>query len=413
MSWPSIIAGVAAALVVTFSSKVIWSTRKKWFSLSDLHPIPTVGPSYPLLSYFGAVKLLFNSSRVIQKGYEQYKCHGLFKFADFRSWTIVVSGSQFIEDIRKAPEDVLEFEAAIDELTRELNVTFYDIRDEIVAAFCDLVPPTEGWTKSPAFGTTLNIVRWASVRKLEERQRNAELHGRNYVGKPEDLLSWFMDEVDGDTDEEKLKHVVFHLMIVNFGAVYTIATSFAQALYHLAAHPEYVHPLREEIERVTASEGWTKSSMGELRKLDSFLKESQRMSGLSTLACYRRVRKPFVFSNGTCIPTGMTIAVASWSTHMDNSIYPNAATFDAFRYVDEDSQMVTPSPNFLAFGIGRHMCPGRFFTVVILKAMMSHVLMNYDVKLESNVERPKSSWFLTDYVPNSTANVMFRKRVYS
>ena len=37
----------------------------------------------------------------------------------------------------------------------------------------------------------------------------------------QDLLTWFMEEVDGGSDEEKLKHIAFHFLGVNFGAVYT------------------------------------------------------------------------------------------------------------------------------------------------------------------------------------------------
>ena len=49
-------------------------------------------------------------------------------------------------------------------------------------------------------------------------------------------------------------------------------------LYDLAAHPEYVQPMREEVEKILGHEGWTKSSVLKLRKLDSFIKESQRLA---------------------------------------------------------------------------------------------------------------------------------------
>jgi len=35
------------------------------------------------------------------------------------------------------------------------------------------------------------------------------------------MLSWFLDDVDGNTDEEKLKHIAFHILTVDYGAVYT------------------------------------------------------------------------------------------------------------------------------------------------------------------------------------------------
>ena len=51
-------------------------------------------------------------------------------------------------------------------------------------------------------------------------------------------------------------------------------------MFHLAAQPEFAEPMREEIIRVTRSEGWTKTAMNKLRRVDSFLKESQRHNGI-------------------------------------------------------------------------------------------------------------------------------------
>ncbi len=51
------------------------------------------------------------------------------------------------------------------------------------------------------------------------------------------------------------------------------------ALFYLATHPEYVQPMREEVEAVINADGWTKAAVGRLWKVDSFLKESQRLSG--------------------------------------------------------------------------------------------------------------------------------------
>lgn len=55
---------------------------------------------------------------------------------------------------------------------------------------------------------------------------------------------------------------------------------FTHALYHLAANPEYAQPLREEVDTIVREDGWSKASVGKMRKIDSFLKESQRFNGL-------------------------------------------------------------------------------------------------------------------------------------
>ena len=54
--------------------------------------------------------------------------------------------------------------------------------------------------------------------------------------------------------------------------------------------------------------------------------------------------------------------------------------------------------------------PGRFFAANELKAMMAHIVMNYDVKFEDEGVRPPNMWFGINVVPDPTAKVMFRKR---
>ena len=105
------------------------------------------------------------------------------------------------------------------------------------------------------------------------------------------------------------------------------------ALFNLATHPEYAQPMREEVKAVINEEVWTKSSTSKLRKVDSFLRESQRLSGnsacmycafLQLLQCFftwlpvtvrRKVLKDFTFSNGTIIPAGCMIGIPHRSVH--------------------------------------------------------------------------------------------------
>lgn len=51
-------------------------------------------------------------------------------------------------------------------------------------------------------------------------------------------------------------------------------------MYALASNKEYARVMREEVESIVNEEGWTKKSMQKMRKVDSFMKETQRMYGL-------------------------------------------------------------------------------------------------------------------------------------
>lgn len=42
--------------------------------------------------------------------------------------------------------------------------------------------------------------------------------------------------------------------------------------------PQYIQPLRKEVEAIVAKEGWSKMSLTKMCKLDSFIRESLRFN---------------------------------------------------------------------------------------------------------------------------------------
>ncbi|KIM38977.1 hypothetical protein M413DRAFT_447338 [Hebeloma cylindrosporum] len=250
----------------------------------------------------------------------------------------------------------------------------------------------------------------AARRKQREESSNTD-------ERPLDFLTWLMDEAKGE--EATDWYLASRILTVNFTAIHTSSMTFMHAFYYLAAFPEYMTPLREEIEEVIQREGWTKAGIDQMYKLDSFIKESQRLHPLSVVAMQRVAVKDHTFTDGTMVPRGTTLAVALDSVHLNENIYSDPLTFDPFRFVKLKEQdttgrkfdIVTTSVESLAFGHGRHACPGRYFAACELKVMFAHIVMNYDVKLENENVRPKDLWFVTSCVPNPNAKVLFRKRV--
>jgi cytochrome P450 len=53
--------------------------------------------------------------------------------------------------------------------------------------------------------------------------------------------------------------------------------TLAQVFYRLVDNPDYVEPLRQEVEAVLAEEGWTKAGIDKMHKIDSFIRETQRL----------------------------------------------------------------------------------------------------------------------------------------
>jgi hypothetical protein len=52
-------------------------------------------------------------------------------------------------------------------------------------------------------------------------------------------------------------------------------------LYRLLANPEYIEPLREEVDAVIKEEGWTKAGIDKMYKIDSLIRETQRVDGFT------------------------------------------------------------------------------------------------------------------------------------
>ncbi|KAJ7133819.1 cytochrome P450 [Mycena filopes] len=268
---------------------------------------------------------------------------------------------------------------------------------------------------------------------LEDRLEKERQYGQDWADRPNDLISWLLDFADAS--ERTAPALALRILATNMAAIHTSSTTLTAALYDLAAYPEHFLPMREEAERVVAEEDWTKVALNNMYKIDSFLRESQRLNGTGPIAMTRRVvaRDGFTFSDGTNVPCGAFLSVPGTSTHYDQANYENAETFDGFRFSRvrelqhgarsaaakvEDSEegsffnrhMVSTAPEHVVFGHGRHACPGRFFAATELKAMLAHLLINYDVKAETEGKRPPDMAFGMLRIPGPKGRIWVRRR---
>ncbi|KAK0212166.1 cytochrome P450 [Desarmillaria ectypa] len=294
-----------------------------------------------------------------------------------------------------------------------VNVTAYA---HVINLFPSFLKPILGSIFTPRRHATAKMKKILGE-TIRERLRQDDVHGKDWPGKPNDFLSWLIDATNGYSERRTVRDLVFRLLGLNFAAIHTTSITFTTALYALAAHSEYVEILRDEVEAAIAEEGWTKAATGKMNKLDSFIKEAQRRyGGVNVFSMLRTVRKKdFVFSDGTVVPAGNQIAVAAYSMHMDEGKYEDPLEFKPWRFYDKRQeegesnrhQMISLSLDYVLFGNGRPACPGRFFAVNEIKILMSHVLLNFDVKMD---KVPEAGWFLSDRFPNTNSKVLFRKR---
>nr|VWO96347.1 Uncharacterized protein [Ganoderma boninense] len=286
----------------------------------------------------------------------------------------------------------------------------------IINLFPDVLKPLIA-KAVPMVGKNKAVLMPMVVPLLQERQRMLDAHGPEWEDKPRDMLQWLLEEAQAKGTP--FDNVVEKVLLVNFGAIHTSSGAFTHALYNLAAHTQYIAPLREEVENIVAAEGWSKASVGKMRKLDSFFKESMRLADGSFLNLFRKAVKDVTLSDGTRIPKGTLVAAAAVTAHSDDTRYTAPDVFDPFRFARlreggsteaTKHQLVNTSVDFITFGHGRHACPGRFFAANELKTMMAYLLLNYDVKFAEEGKRPPNLRFGPANLPSHTAQVLFRKR---
>ncbi|KAM6492346.1 Cytochrome P450 [Amanita muscaria] len=245
------------------------------------------------------------------------------------------------------------------------------------------------------------------------------LYGKDSPEKPNDAVSWLVDYSRNEPSHAKrVRSMVLRMLLINFAGIRTPTIAFTHVLFELASRPEYVQPMREEIEATIQQEGWSKTSLGKLRKVDSFIKETLRLSNFFSTVMQRKAMKDFTFSNGVTVPAGSTIAVPLAPTHIDPEYYTDPETFDGFRFekmrdkegMGNKHQLISLDSSYVLFGGGGRACPGRFFATHLLKVMLVHILLNYDVQMANGRARTDERTFGKVALPDPKAQVMFRKR---
>ncbi|KAG5350609.1 hypothetical protein C0989_010177 [Termitomyces sp. Mn162] len=436
------IAVVLSSLYIASSLHRVWTNRRA------LSKIPTIGDSKSgsISSYIGigAYRSPRGAHDLVQEGYNKHR-GAAFKISDAGSkWVVVVSGRRMVDDIRKAADDRISarhgnievfrlvyiigpkvcydayhVEIIKSSLTRGLVERFEDVKSEVKDAFdeLDLGFRVSDYHEDNDYDDSLVSRAMAHLRPIiEERLEKDAEYGKDWPGRPNDIISWLLERAQGE--QRTVRDITMRILTMNFAAIHSTSMVFTNVLFDLAAHPSFVTGLREEVERVIREEGLTPASFHKMVKLDSFIKESQRLAA-GAVNMWRKVLEDFTFSDGTFVPKGNLIAVANFAMHHDEENYSDAFSFDGFRFSKmrekelegySKHQMVTLSDEYIVFGYGKHACPGCFFAVNELKALFVHTLLNYDVAFMDDGPRPAHCWFNLSVSPDPRASVMFRKR---
>ena len=93
--------------------------------------------------------------------------------------------------------------------------------------------------------------------------------------KASDAIGWMVECARGRKIDYAAAQLSFSL-----AAIHLSSETMTMCLLQLCDMPELIESLREDCRRVLDNSGWTKQALQDMRLLDSFMRECQRMRDL-------------------------------------------------------------------------------------------------------------------------------------
>ena len=140
----------------------------------------------------------------------------------------------------------------------------------------------------------------------------------------------------------------------------------------------------------------TKAAVDRLFRVDSAIRESIRLSDVAMTALARDVvSSKLDLGNGIQVPRGVRIVFPTQAIHRGPRYYEDPLHFDPFRFsrrfegaadpigrrASGQESITSITDSFLAFGHGKHACPGRWFAAQTMKQALATILLNFDVEV--------------------------------
>ncbi|PPQ99410.1 hypothetical protein CVT24_005397 [Panaeolus cyanescens] len=173
-----------------------------------------------------------------------------------------------------------------------------------------------------------------------------------------------------------------NMIAKNVGAIAYVAgadttASAVQAFFlAMAMHPEIQKKAQAEIDSVIGPGRLPEfSDKPLLPYIDAVLKETMRWHTVVPFGVAHMSTEDDEY-DGYFIPGGTVVMGNSWSILNDPAVFENPSAFNPDRYFKNPNLR---HPHEAAFGYGRRICPGRFFSDHNLFAITSSVLSVFDI----------------------------------
>jgi cytochrome P450 len=108
----------------------------------------------------------------------------------------------------------------------------------------------------------------------------------------------------------------------------------------------------------------------------------------------RKVVRNTTLPNGQHLRRGTDISVST-SGFLDANVYERPTKFDGARFLklrqqggkwESAASVVSTNSDHFVFGLGKYICPGRFFAAAEVKTALAVIFSEYDVRLHADYQ---------------------------
>ncbi|KAH9904511.1 cytochrome P450 [Xylariomycetidae sp. FL2044] len=263
---------------------------------------------------------------------------------------------------------------------------------------------------------------------LEARQADHAAHGDDRAEKHDDFIQWIMENYRARGKTASPDDVVQNIFIVMFASLHGTSFIALQSLFSLLGTPDALAEIRGEIEEVSKKElkgqpVWTRHALGELRRLDSLMKETLRLKPFQEATVQRFSLTSYTFKDGLRIPAGTVVSFPNlrYNTDPSSASTPDAGTFDHQRWLRRRAgfdtskfQFASTAEDAFDWGGGLNACPGRFMADVTIKLILISLVTRYDMRLGDDGSggegggRPAESRRFMELTPDTSTPILVR-----
>ncbi|KAF4635041.1 hypothetical protein G7Y89_g3058 [Cudoniella acicularis] len=235
-----------------------------------------------------------------------------------------------------------------------------------------------------------------------------------------DAIDWILTASSAQPTQQDSRILAIEILHNFWASSGSPSALLTQIVFQVLMFPMYLDPLRKEVQDAVSKYGWTEKAVQSLPLLDSFIRETNRL-----YPSFSVKGEPWRLHDGLVLPVGTRCIWAADPLLRNPKAFVDPLVFDGFRFArlatddekregKEDGNSSAASflsPTNLAFGYGRHACPGRFYALRKVKVLFGKLILGYDIEWDTpRTERPSPVSVEAQFAPNLWQKIRLRRR---